>query len=241
VADIGTIADEIMKDQVLSAKILRLCNSAYIGASRKIASIDQAILYLGSKILIQMVITAQMEGIYGTSEKGYSLCRGGMFHHALATARLSKALASVCRKADPNVAYTAGLLHDIGKVVLDQYIADVQPLFYRMIMEQGQDSSKLEQKIIGFDHCQAGLLLCENWGLPDVLEDAILFHHAPLTVESNREMVNLIYIADLFTGKFLSGLELEKHDPSSIQASLDLLGLTPQSIYDHLSVIAAFN
>jgi putative nucleotidyltransferase with HDIG domain len=239
--DIGSIADEIKKDQVLSAKILRLCNSAYISPSRKIASIDHAILYLGSKMLLQMVITAQVEGIYQSSERGYSLCRGGMFHHALATARLSRVLAMIRRDLDPDIAYTAGLLHDIGKVVLDQFIADVQPLFYRMIMEQGKDSCQLEQKIVGFDHCQTGLMLCENWNLPDILEDVILFHHAPLTTENNKEMVNLIYVADLFTGKFLSGLELEKIDTSSIQASLDIAGLKPQNIYDNLSIIADFN
>jgi putative nucleotidyltransferase with HDIG domain len=239
--DIGSISDEIKKDQVLTAKILRLCNSAYIALSRKIASIDHAILYLGSKLLLQMVITAQVEGIYQSSERGYSLCRGGMFHHALATARLSKALAGTRRNIDPDIAYTAGLIHDIGKVVLDQFIADVQPLFYRMIMEQGKDSSQLEQKIIGFDHCQVGLMLCENWSLPDILEDVILFHHAPLTAENNREMVNLIYVADLFTGKFLSGLELEKIDTSNVKASLDIVGLTPQDIYDNLSIIANFN
>lgn len=240
-ADIGAIADEIRKDQVLSAKILRLCNSAYIAPSRKIASIDHAILYLGSKTLLQMLITAQVEGIYQTSERGYSLCRGGMFHHALATARLSKALAARTGRTNPDVAYTAGLLHDIGKVALDQFIADVQPLFYRMIMEQGRDSCQLEQKIMGFDHCQVGLMLCENWNLPDILEDVILFHHAPLTAQNNREMVNLVHLADLFTGKFLSGLELERIDASNIQASLDLAGLAPQDIYDNLSLIANFN
>jgi putative nucleotidyltransferase with HDIG domain len=239
--DIGSIAEEIKKDQVLSAKILRLCNSAYIAPSRKIASIDNAILYLGSKLLLQMVITAQVEGIYHSSEKGYSLCRGGMYHHALATARLSKALANVRGKLDPDIAYTAGLLHDIGKVALDQYIAGVQPLFYRMIMEERKDSKQLEQKIIGFDHCHVGLMLCENWSLPEVLKDVILFHHTPLTAENSREMVNLVYVADLFTGKFLSGLELESLDTTSIQASLDIAGLTPQDIYDNLSIIADFS
>ncbi len=154
--DIGSIAEEIKKDQVLSAKILRLCNSAYMGLSRKIASIDNAILYLGSKTLLQMVITAQIENIYHTSEKGYSLCRGGMFHHALASARLCKAMAMEHRGIDPDIAYTAGLIHDIGKVVLDQYIADMQPLFYKMIMEQKEDSSVLERKMIGIDHCHSG-------------------------------------------------------------------------------------
>jgi len=239
--DINSIADEIKKDQVLTAKILRLCNSAYMGLHRSVASIDQAILYLGSKLLLQMVVTAQIESIYHTSEKGYSLCRGGIFHHALATARLCKALAQIRQNVDPDIAYTAGLLHDIGKVVLDQYIADLQPLFYRMIIEQQEDSTLLERKIIGIDHCQTGVMLADTWNLPDILKDAILFHHAAHTAETNREIVNLVYVADVFTSKFLSGLELERLDTTNIKASLDLLRLNPQAIYDNLSIIADFN
>ncbi|HQI01427.1 MAG TPA: HDOD domain-containing protein [Deltaproteobacteria bacterium] len=236
--DISSIAGEIKKDQVLSAKILGLCNSAFIGLPRKIASIDHAILYLGSKLLLQVVLTAQLENMYTLPERGYSLCRGGMFHHALATARLSKTLAKALGKVDPDVAYTAGLLHDIGKVVLDQYIAKVKPLFYRMMIEHKEDSCVLERQILGFDHCQAGLVLAESWDLPDVLKDVILFHHAPDTAEYNREIVNLVYVSDIFAGKFLPGLELEKIDTAGIQAGLKSLGLDPQVVYDNLNVIA---
>lgn len=239
--DINSIADEIKKDQVLSAETLRLCNSAYIGLAHKIASVDHAILYIGSKLLLQMVLTAQIENMYNIPEKGYSLCRGGMFHHALATARLSKALAKALGGVDPDVAYTAGLLHDIGKVILDQYIGDVKPLFYRMMIEQKEDSCKLERQILGFDHCQAGLMLAENWDLPDILKDVILFHHAPETAEYNREIVNLVYVSDVFTEKFLPGLQLEKIDTAGIQNGLRSLDLDPRVIYDNLSVIADLN
>ncbi len=238
--EISSIAKEIKKDQVLSAKILRLCNSSYMGLPRKIASIDKALLYLGSKTLLQMVITAQIENIYHVSDKGYSLCRGGMFHHALGTARLCKALAEINKEIDPDIAYTAGLIHDIGKVVLDQYIADIQPLFYRMIMEQEEDSSVLERKIMGIDHCQTGLILAENWNLPDTLKDALLFHHTPASAQGSVDLVNLVYLADVFTAKFLTGLELEKVNSEGIKRSMDILELNAQSVYENLSIIADF-
>ena len=236
--DINTIAAEIKKDQVLSAKVLRMCNSSYTGLPRKIASVDQAIVFLGSKLLLQMVITAQIENIYHSSDGGYSLCRGGMFHHAVATARLCKALARAQKKINPDIAYTAGLLHDIGKVVLDQYIDKMQPLFYRMIIEHKENSSKVEQDIMGFDHCQAGLMLAENWNLPDVLKDVISFHHAPEVARDNSEIVNLTYVADVLTNRLLPGLELEKVDTSNLQASLLSLGILPRNIYSHLNVLA---
>ena len=236
--NITSIAREIKKDQVLSAKVLRLCNSSYLGIPRKIASIDQAIVYLGSKTLIQMVITAQTEKIYMSSEHGYSLSRGGMYHHALATARLSERLAKVCGNIEPDIAYTAGLLHDIGKVVLDQYIADIQPMFYRMIHDKNQDSSTLETTIFGIDHCHAGLLLTNRWDLPDIIKDAILFHHNPSSADDNKKLVNLVYLADVFTDKFLSGLEIEKTNSAGMEESMKMLRLKPQQIYEQLSVIA---
>lgn len=236
--DIGTVAAEIKKDQVLSAKVLRMCNSSYTGMARRIASIDQAIVFLGSKVLLQMVITAQIENIYRSSEGGYSLCRGGMFHHAVATARLCKSLAAVQKKISPGVAYTAGLLHDIGKVVLDQYIDKMQPLFYRMIIERKENSSKVEQDIMGIDHCQAGLMLAESWNLPDVLKNAISFHHAPENDCENSEIVHIVYVADVLANRLLPGLELEKVDTSNLQASLLALGILPGNVYGHLNVLA---
>ncbi|MBN2297514.1 MAG: HDOD domain-containing protein [Deltaproteobacteria bacterium] len=236
--NITSIANEIKKDQVLSATVLRLCNSSYLGISRRIASIDQAIVYLGSKTLIQMVITAQAEKIYQSSENGYSLSRGGMYHHALATARLSERLAKICGYNEPDIAYTAGLLHDIGKVVLDQYIADIQPMFYRLIHDKNEDSSMLERSIFGIDHCHAGLVLTERWNLPDIIKDAILFHHSPASAKDNKNLVNLVYLADVFTDKFLSGLEIEKTSSAGMKESMHLLRLKPQQIYEQLSVIA---
>ncbi len=236
--NISSIADEIKRDQVLSANVLRLCNSSYLGIPRKIASIDQAVVFLGSKILIQMVITAQTEKIYLGCEQGYSLSRGGMYHHALATARLSERLARARGGIAPDVAYTAGLLHDIGKVVLDQHIAAVQPLFYRTIYDRNKDSSELEREMFGIDHCQTGLVLTERWELPDVIRDAILFHHSPGSARDNQEMVNLVYLADVFVDRFLTGLEIEKTSSASMEESMGMLGLQPQQVYEHLTVIA---
>ena len=150
--DFSRVASEIRKDQVLTAEVLKLCNSSYLGMPRKIEAIDEAIAVLGSTTLLQLIITAQAEKLLVCSEQGYSLMRGGLFYHALAIARLSERLAKISGVVRPDLAYTAGLLHDIGKVVLDQYMAHVQPLFYRILQAHGEDSSILEQKIFGIDH-----------------------------------------------------------------------------------------
>jgi len=234
--DISAITQEIKKDQVLSARILKICNSSYVGLLKNIESIDQAVIYLGSKTMLQMIVTAQVNKFISSSDKGYSLCRGGMFHHALATARLSEQIAILHGLIRPDVAYTSGLLHDIGKVVLDQYISGAQPLFYRLMREKQEDSQIIEQEILGMDHNQVGLLLAESWNLPDVIKDAILFHHTPECAKENREITHIVYIADILSNRFMSGLEIEHISSSSLKKSLELLGLKPDQIFQKISI-----
>jgi putative nucleotidyltransferase with HDIG domain len=236
-SEIASIASEIRKDQVLSAKVLKLCNSSYLGVPRKIESIDQAVAFLGNKTLLQLVITAQAEMMLSGSEKGYSLIRGGLFYHALATARLCERLARIDRGIRPDLAYTAGLLHDIGKVVLDQFMAKVQPLFYRIIQTHGDDSSISEQKIFGIDHTLAGLHLAESWKLPEVIKDVILFHHNPGNAQENTKLVHLVHVADTIAHKFLPGFEIEHIDTTRFDVSLRYLSLTPAMLSDAIGVL----
>ena len=236
--DFSAIASEIRKDQVLTAEVLKLCNSSYIGVARKIETIDEAIAILGSTALLQLVITARAEKLLVSSEQGYSLMRGGLFYHALAIARLCERLAKITGIIRPDIAYTAGLLHDIGKVVLDQYMARVQPLFYRILQAHGEDSSTLEQKIFGIDHNLAGLQLAESWKLPEVIKDVVLFHHHPDKAAANRELVRLVYLADALAQKFLPGFVMENVDTAPFEESMRILGLKPRQVIESLVVLA---
>ena len=132
------------KDQTLSARTIKLCNSTYFGKRNKIESMDHALVYLGQKLLLKFVISAAIGVFFNQTGMGYSLCKGGLYHHAIGTANIAEKIAEVTGKADPSLAYAGGLLHDIGKVVWDQYIQDALPLFYREVYEQGR--SFLETK-----------------------------------------------------------------------------------------------
>lgn len=228
--DISTIAGEIKKDQVISAKILRLCNSPYVNPMTEITSIDHALIYLGNKTILKLTASAGSEEFFSQFGEGYSLCKGGLYQHALGTARLCEKLARLSGMLPPDVAYTAGLLHDIGKVVLDQYIADVQPLFYRQIQEEGKDSSIVERNIFNTDHTKTGELLAKNWNFPKTILDVVSFHHMPDIAETNKEMVYLVYVANLIVSRFQAGLDLSYIDPSILEGSLRILGLNSSQI-----------
>ena len=133
--DLGAIVDEVRKDQVIAAQILRLCNSPIIAPRQPVTSLDHALALIGPMSLQKYVIAAALEGFFDQTGIGYSLCKGGLYHHSMGTAIIAEHLARISGKAPAPQAYTAGLLHDIGKVLLDQFIADGYPLFYRSIQE----------------------------------------------------------------------------------------------------------
>ena len=219
------ISDEVRQDQVISAKLLRLFNSAFFSRKIKIESIDRVLVLLGEKQLLQVVLSAAFEDFFKGNNKGYSLCKGGLFNHALGTALISEKLANVTQCVPTDIAYTAGLLHDIGKVVLDQHMGKVYPFFYRRTQIDNENLFNAEKNIFGITHDDVGAMLAEKWSLPEPLIDAIKNHHNPENSVENHVLTNIIYLADLLMSRFLVGQELERLDVDHLKKSLNILGL----------------
>jgi len=119
----------------------------------------------------------------------------------------------------PTLAYTAGLLHDIGKVVLDQYIASASPLF-NSVMQKEIDFLELENKHLKVNHTEVGSKLAIKWCFPESLVDTILHHHYPENGTQNPELTHMVYIADLLMARFQAGLELEQLDTDRLSSRL---------------------
>ena len=220
-------AKEIKQDQIISAKVIRLCNSAFLGLKKKIDSIDRALVILGEKLLLQLILSASMELYFSDSGQGYSLCKGGLFQHSIGTAMIAEELAKFTHRVPPDIAYTAGLLHDIGKVVLDQYISSVYPFFYRRTQIDGVELCDAEMEKLGITHADAGGLLAENWSLPKNLTDTIKHHHYPENAIIDSELAHLIYLADLLMSRFQVGHELECLNMDNLSLRLQKIGLKP--------------
>ena len=223
--DFSDIAEEVRKDQVISAKTLQLSNSALFSIRRKIETLDHALLLIGRDQLIKLVISAAMKRFFEGSH-GYSLCKGGLYHHALGTALTAEKIAQVSGRVSPGIAYTAGLLHDIGKVVLDQYVANAYPLFYRDISEKHRSFLSAEKAILGTDHTEVGLALARKWDFPDSISDAIRFHHAPEQSEAFGDLTHVLFVADLLMERFGAGLELEQSVCVHLPERLGRIGLS---------------
>lgn len=219
------VASVVRQDQIISARILKVCNSAYCSPKTRVKSIDQALTMLGEKMILQLVVSASMEMFFRDFEHGYSLCRGGLFFHAMGTAFAAEKLSEMTRKDSPDIAYTAGLLHDIGKVVLDQFVGRSFPMFYRRIFEDEFNLIEVEEELIGCNHQVVGGRLAELWSLPDPLKDAILNHHNPGKSSVSPVLTHLVYLADLLISRFQVGNDLERIDSDGLAESMEKLGL----------------
>jgi putative nucleotidyltransferase with HDIG domain len=227
------VGREIRRDQVISGRVLNLCNSAVMGLKTVVDSIDRALILVGEKRLLKLVVTASVKSLFPQSSQGYSLCKGGIFHHAVGTAMTAQELAVSTKKAAPDIAYTAGLLHDIGKIPLDQVMAANAPFFYRYTQEKGNELCEMERLKFGVDHTEAGMRLGKLWALPDNLINVIANHHQPETSTEDKELVTIVYLADLLMSKFQAHYELEQVDTKKLPARLNRLGLNS----DHFPIL----
>ena len=225
--DIDKIAGEVRKDQVISARTIQLCNSALFTKRQEVVSLDHALVFLGQEMFVKLVISAAVQKYYDQCGNGYSLCKGGLYHHAIGTAMIAERIIGYTKTTTPAVAYTAGLLHDIGKVVLDQYISAAYPMLYREFQSQTADLIAAETSILETDHTRVGGVLAESWSLPAVLVDAIRYHHQPEKSRSDKTLTTIVYLADLLMSRFHSGLELERIGASRLIDRLASIDLTP--------------
>jgi len=235
--DIKVLTEEIRKDQVISARTLKLCNSVVFAGSNKIESLDHALVYIGLQMLVKLVISASVDNYFSHAGSGYSLCKGGLFHHAVGTAIVSEKLASLTGRIKPGLAYTAGLLHDIGKVVLDQYVSSAYPLFYRKLNDEDSSFSETEKSVLGIDHTEIGSKLARKWSFPESLIDVIRYHHRPEDAAQNIELAHTVYLADLIMSRFNTGLEIERLDTGLLSSRLATIGLSAERFPDIVDLI----
>jgi len=193
-ADIGKLIEQ---DQVLTSKVLRLVNSAYYGFPKQIKSIQHAVVILGFNKVKTIIITASVFGAFKTRRVG-GLDLQRFWQHSLGTAITSKVTAEligVSHAAED--AFVGGLLHDIGKVVMDQY----QPNIYAPIVKYANDKGILlveaEQEVMGLTHAVVGEWMMEKWRLPPTIVHMVADHHSPNSTTERRDLITAIHLGDI--------------------------------------------
>ncbi len=193
---LGDIVDTIKYDQVVTGQVLKLCNSSFFGLSRKVTSLDDAMLCLGTIKVLQLVMSVHTNNMLSAEQRGYGLEPGVLWKHSVAVALASTLFAQRLRLPDANLVFTAGLLHDIGKVILNEYVADDFAEIIRRVTDEHLSFVEAEQQVLGFSHEEVGGMIAEKWKLPPAIVQCIRFHHVPSALDPPDALVDTIYLAN---------------------------------------------
>lgn len=190
------LAQAIEYDPSLTSNVLRLANSAYFGYPRSVSTIRDAIFLLGRNEIFQMVVASVVGKMTRQSVRGYGLSPSELWDHLMGVAVVSKKLGQVLHSKIPSYTFTAGLLHDIGKIVLGTF-GDVDPAPILELAEQEQTTLvAAEQRILGIDHAEVGALLLESWNLPAYLSEVVRWHHDPAKDPGQAVVAGLVHVGD---------------------------------------------
>lgn len=219
------------RDVALAARVLRLVNSPFFGMQREVTSIQQALMILGTENLRNLVLSGAMLDLFDREGAVGSFHRGEFWKHCIAVGTVSRIIALRKRAMNPQIAFTAGLIHDMGKLVIDRHL---HPEFRQvMAIVDGESVIMLnaEERILGVSHAEIGQYLAARWNLPDVLREAVGFHHSPVQAGIAADMAAAVGVAD-YLARVLKVGAGGGPDPELPAAHLPLCGMDHEELHD---------
>lgn len=192
------LADEIVKDQALAMRVLRVVNSSFYGFPRSIRSIPEAVVILGFNEIERLALTISVINMFGRNAAQVRALHN-LWRHSLACSLAAGSLEQQFRRAHPEIAgaHLAGLLHDIGKAVIAQYFHDEMARVVHLVETVGCSAYEAEYEVFGgITHCEVGAWIAERWHLPVEFVDSIGGHHRPAEVPGDPILPHATHLAD---------------------------------------------
>ncbi|MDQ7839122.1 MAG: HDOD domain-containing protein [Thermodesulfobacteriota bacterium] len=224
-ASMKDLVDVISLDQAMVMRILRVCNSPFYGLRSEITSVAHGASYLGFSAIQGIAAAQATSGILNKKVDGYQLDGGELYKHSVATALGARIIAEKRYRALKDTAFTGGLLHDVGKLILAQFVSEEFEKIIEAVEKEQISFNEAEQKVLGFDHTELGEKIAAKWKLADNLRIAIRYHHNPSLCKNDGQIAHIVHVADAISmmlgiGAGTDGLNYVFH-----KESLDVCGL----------------
>ena len=192
---VSQVVNVIKYDPSITANILKICNSAYFGV-RKISTLHNAVVFLGQENIIRAIQVSGISRFFKRNVSGYGLQAHDLWKHSVGVALMTQILSRKISGRDDSTLFTAGLLHDIGKTILSEFVSDSSQKILDLV-DQGYSFLKAEEEVIGMNHAEVGGRIAQNWNFPPEIRNAIKFHHRPDLMESGgSRFCWIVYLAD---------------------------------------------
>ncbi|HOV87874.1 MAG TPA: HDOD domain-containing protein [Syntrophobacteraceae bacterium] len=229
-APVAEIEAVIRFDPVITAKVLVLSRSPSFSRGQKITSLRDAIVLLGQQRLVQVVTAACSSTYFMGEAPGYDLREGELWEHSIATALMTEIVAEHLGWPEKTTAFTAAILHDIGKTILHHFVGAYFESIMALVGEKKKGFLDAEREVLGIDHQQLGERIALRWRLPSPVVTAIGFHHQPRQALVHQQLVSLVYLCDRMAsamgiGCGVDGLMQPNEDDVCIE-----MGITPRMI-----------
>lgn len=192
--DLSEVADIILADQVIAARVIRIINSPLYKLLHEVESVKQALIYLGPQKIFEIILTSCFLEL--TDSRTVAGIRPqSCWEHSFGVALIARNLAELSGLVKPEIAYVSGVLHDVGEVILMHQCREQFRQAVQLSIEKELDLYDAERDVFGTTHCEIGALLAEQWHFPEPLAQVILHHHAE-QMELQPPLIQLVHLAD---------------------------------------------
>ncbi|MGQ9669810.1 MAG: HDOD domain-containing protein [Desulfosoma sp.] len=225
-APINEIEAVIRYDQAITARVLSIARSPFFARRYKIRSLRDAIIFLGQRQIVEIILMACSAHYFRGQLRSYDLREGELWAHSVATALLSQIIAEDLQRQRALTIYTAGLLHDIGKTVLDRQVPDYFDTIYLLVRERQITFLEAEREVIGINHQDLGALIAHRWNFPSEVQVGIRFHHSPLDAKHHQDVAAILYAANRIVHSIGIGVSAGDFLQPDADEVLQKLGIT---------------
>ena len=227
---VNQLVSIIQYDQSITANVMKIANSAYYGKSGTVRSLSESLIVLGNKQLKEIILTGSFSKFFECEQKGYKKARGELWQHAASSAILARLISEHIGKEEHPSLFTAALLHDIGKLVLDSYVERYFEQIIALVLEKHYSFIEAESEMIGMNHAEVGAKIAEKWHFPEEIVQAIKLHHSPENAVENDNITHIVYLANVITALLGIGSGLDSLAVRGKKEILKLYSLTQQDI-----------
>ena len=226
-------ADEMSRvietDPSITLKLLKLANSAFFGFTRRISTVRDAISLLGNKTVRNAILNISIFEATKDLPNSAGLNKKQFWAHSAGTGSIARFLSDRL-KLGRDDAFTAGIIHDMGKIILDAIYADYYREVLRLVSARGISILEAEQQVLSLGHTEIGQELAAHWRLPDELLEAITYHPAPNRAEKDEQIAAMIHVSDALCRKLMIGSGGDSVTPETDPKALERLGLAPETL-----------
>jgi putative nucleotidyltransferase with HDIG domain len=238
-SSLSELVEVIRLDQGITANILRMCNSAYFGLRYKVDNVHDAIMYLGKQNIVRAVMTAGASRFFKDTP-GYEAKAKDLWEHAVGTALMSQILAKKILKHEDPQLFTAALLHDIGKIILGEFVSEKHHEIKNCMSARSCSFLEAEEEVLGVTHAGIGGMITAAWRFPQDIQQAITYHHRPdCHPVTTNPMPRLICLADQACLKMGIGVGTDGLSDHGLDKAMSWFGFTNTDFEEAMTLLFA--